>query len=67
MTDLVFDFERCDELCVGTGVPYDMSFDWNADVMGDRYRGWSINGEYWTEVSFDGTQEFKIKGNLTSP
>ena len=41
--------------CIGTSIPFDMTFDWNSDEQGLRQRGWSISGEYWTEISFDGS------------
>jgi hypothetical protein len=45
-----------------------LDFDWQNETYGWNSRGWSVSGEYWTEVSEDGRDNvFKINATLDAP
>ena len=44
-----------------------LAFDLDFDFKSQNARGWSVSGEYWTEVSNEGDDLFKINVSLNSP
>jgi hypothetical protein len=45
-----------------------LSFNWETETYGWNFRGWSIYGDYWTEVTEDGRNNIlKINATLEGP
>jgi hypothetical protein len=49
-----------EDIFIGSPISFDLAFDWQSGTYGQNYRGWSVTGQYWNEVSPEGEEFFKI-------
>ena len=52
---------------LGTPISFELNFDWQSERLAMNNRGWSISGEYWTEVTDTGDNVFKLEASLVAP